>query len=42
METVAGEKPVALATSRMVTSPRLLCGFMPRLSSGDKPLNSKS
>src|SRR5579862_2908708 len=29
METVAGEKPVARATSLMVTSPRLFCAFMP-------------
>src|SRR5579859_712932 len=45
METVAGEKPVALATSRMVTSPRLFRAFirrLARLSSGDKPGNSKS
>ena len=40
LASVAGEKPVALATSRMVTNPRLVCVFMPRLarlSSSDTP-----
>jgi hypothetical protein len=46
METVAGEKPVALATSRIVTSLRLPFAFMSaslaRLSSGHCAANCKS